>query len=75
VNKVVGIANEAGMSPVTLAVAWVLANPAITAPLIGASRADQLSASIAAADVKLPAEIKKRLDDLTAEYRKGDSPR
>jgi aryl-alcohol dehydrogenase (NADP+) len=75
VNEVVGIANEAGMSPVTLAIAWVLANPAITAPLIGASRADQLPASIAAADVKLSPEIKQRLDNLTAEYRKGDSPR
>lgn len=75
VSDFVGIANEAGMSPVTLAISWVLANPVITAPIIGASRADQLPASIAAADVALAPEIKQRLDDLTAEYRRGDSPR
>jgi aryl-alcohol dehydrogenase-like predicted oxidoreductase len=75
VRDFVGIANEVGMSPVTLAIAWVLANPVITAPIIGASRADQLPASLAAVDVTLAPEIKQRLDDLTAEYRRGDSPR
>jgi 1-deoxyxylulose-5-phosphate synthase len=75
VSDFVGVANEAGMSPVTLAISWVLANPVITSPIIGASRADQLPASIAAADVTLKPEIKQRLDDLTAEYRRGDSPR
>jgi len=75
VSDFVGIANEVGMSPVTLAISWVLANPVITSPIIGASRADQLPASIAAADVNLAPEIKQRLDELTAEYRWGDSPR
>jgi aryl-alcohol dehydrogenase-like predicted oxidoreductase len=75
VSDFVSIANEAGMSPVTLSISWVLANPVITAPIIGASRADQLAASIAAVDVKLAPEIKQRLDDLTAEYRRGDTPR
>ena len=75
VNEVLNVAKEAGMSPVTLAIAWVLANPRVTAPIIGASRADQLRESLAAADVPLPAEIKQRLDDITAEYRRGDSPR
>lgn len=75
VSDFVGIANEAGMSPVTLAISWVLANPVITSPIIGASRADQLPASIAAVDVNLAPEIKQRLDELTADYRRGDSPR
>jgi aryl-alcohol dehydrogenase-like predicted oxidoreductase len=47
----------------------------ITAPIIGASRPDQLQATLAAAGVRLPAEIKQRLDDLTAEYRRGDAVR
>ncbi len=63
------------MSPVTLAIAWVMANPVITAPIIGASKPEQLQASIAAAEVKLPADLKKQLDELTADYRKGDSVR
>ena len=45
------LAGQAGVSLVTLAVAWVLANPAVTAPIIGASRPDQLDDSLAAAGV------------------------
>jgi aryl-alcohol dehydrogenase (NADP+) len=75
VEKIVATAKDADLSPVTLAVAWVLANPAITAPIIGASRPDQLQDSMAAADVKLPPELKQRLDQLTTEYRRGDAVR
>jgi aryl-alcohol dehydrogenase-like predicted oxidoreductase len=59
----------------TLAVAWVMANPLITAPLLGASRPEQLDATIAAAGYALDPALKQRLDELTAEYRKGDAPR
>jgi aryl-alcohol dehydrogenase-like predicted oxidoreductase len=58
-----------------MAVAWVLANPAITAPIIGASRPDQLDASLAAADLTLDADLKQQLDELTRQYRLGDAPR
>ncbi|MCX7617631.1 aldo/keto reductase [Tepidiforma sp.] len=69
------IAAEAGMSLAQMAVAWVLANPAVTAPIIGASRPEQLADSLAAAETPLPADLKQRLDDLTAEYRRGDAVR
>lgn len=69
------LAAEAGVPLATLAVAWVMANPLVTAPLLGASRPEQLDATLAAADYKLDADLKKRLDDLTADYRKGDAPR
>ena len=69
------LADEAGVPLATLAVAWVMANPLITAPLLGASRPEQLDATLAAADYKLDPDLKKKLDDLTAEYRKGDAPR
>lgn len=69
------LADEAGVPLATLAVAWVMANPLITAPLLGASRPEQLDATLAAAGYTLPADLKKRLDELTAEYRKGDAPR
>jgi aryl-alcohol dehydrogenase (NADP+) len=69
------LAKNAGVSLVTLAVAWVLANPAITAPIIGASRAGQLDDSLAAVDCKLDAELKRQLDEATYEYRMGDAPR
>lgn len=69
------IAAEAGMSMVQMAVAWVLANPAITAPIVGASRPEQLADSVAAVDTPLSPELKTRLDELTAVYRRGDAPR
>jgi len=69
------LAAEAGMSLVTLAVAWVLANPVITSPIIGASRPEQLADSLAALDVTLDADLLARLDELTAEYRRGDAAR
>ena len=39
-----------GMTLATLAMRWVLSNPAITAPIIGASRPEQLADSLAAAE-------------------------
>jgi len=69
------LADEAGVPLATLAVAWVMANPLITAPLLGASRPEQLDATLAAAEYKLDAGLKQRLDELTAEYRKGDASR
>src|SRR6202042_2900203 len=69
------LADEAGVSLVTLSVAWVLAHEAITAPIIGASRPDQLDASLEAAGFKLDADLKRRLDEATHEYRMGDAPR
>jgi aryl-alcohol dehydrogenase-like predicted oxidoreductase len=75
VQEIVAVAKEAGLAPATMAVAWVMANPVITAPIIGASRPEQLQATLAAADTQLAPELKQRLDDLTAEYRRGDSPR
>jgi aryl-alcohol dehydrogenase-like predicted oxidoreductase len=69
------LADEAGVSLVTLSVAWVLANKAITAPIIGASQPHQLDASLAAATYELDPDLKQRLDDLTHEYRMGDAAR
>jgi 1-deoxyxylulose-5-phosphate synthase len=75
VDKLRKLADQAGTSLVTLSVAWVLANKAITAPIIGASRPDQLDASLTAAEYELDPALKQQLDELTHEYRMGDAPR
>ena len=69
------LAAEAGISVPRMAVAWVLANPAVTAPIVGASRPEQLDDVLPAAEKGIDAELKTRLDTLTAEYRLGDDPR
>jgi 1-deoxyxylulose-5-phosphate synthase len=70
-----GLAGQAGVSLVTLSVAWVLANRAITAPIIGASRPEQLDASLAAVEFTIDDELRKQLDERTHSYRLGDAPR
>lgn len=75
VEALQSIASDAGMSLVQLAVAWVLANPAITAPIIGASKPDQLADSIAAAAAPLDPAVKSHLDQLTAIYRRVENER
>ena len=75
VDAFLKLAGEAGLKPVTLAVAWAMHQPAITAPIIGASRPEQLDDSLAAAEVSLDAALVARLDELTRDYRRGDAPR
>ena len=70
------LGNQAGMSMATMAVSWVLANPAITAPIVGASRPEQLDDSLAAVDKgPLDADLKARLDEVTTGWRSVDAER
>ena len=75
VDALVKVADSAGMPLPTLAVAWTLQHPAITSPIVGASRPDQLDATCAALDTPLEADLVETLNDLTAPYRRGDAPR
>lgn len=75
VEQLTALADEAGIPLVTLAVAWVLANPVITSPIIGASKPEQLDASIAAVGLALDADLKAKLDEVTHDYRMGDALR
>jgi aryl-alcohol dehydrogenase-like predicted oxidoreductase len=60
-------AEERGVHPATLAVAWVMAHPAITTPIIGARNLAQLEASLAAADVPMTAEWYAEISALSIE--------
>ncbi len=76
IEQLRAIAAEADMSMATLVIRWVLSNPAITAPIVGASHAGQLADPLAAAEKgPLPAELKARLDELTDEWRMSDADR
>jgi aryl-alcohol dehydrogenase-like predicted oxidoreductase len=75
VDELVKIADDAGISLPTLAVAWTLRHPAVTAPIVGASRPEQLDATIAAVDTRLDDDLVERLNAVTAAYRRGDAPR
>ena len=63
------LAQDAGMSLTTLAMAWILSKPEITAAIIGPSRPEQLNDVIAAIDAELPAAIADKVDTLTKTWR------
>lgn len=77
VDQLRALAAEAGLTLVQLALAWVLAQPAVTSPIVGASRADQLAGAVAALDVALApgSDLYRRLDELTWSYRLVDADR
>jgi len=75
VERLRPLADEAGMSMTQLAIAWVLANPAVTSPILGASTPEQLGQAIGAVHVRLDDELKHRLDVITHPYRFGDHAR
>ena len=69
------VAEQAGRTMASMAVAWVLANPVITSAIIGASRPDQLIDSFDAVAHPLDDVVKKELDEMSAAYRLGDAAR
>jgi aryl-alcohol dehydrogenase-like predicted oxidoreductase len=73
VARVQEIARQHGTPITTLSVAWVLANPTITSVILGASRVEQLTDTLAAADCKLDSALKTRLDEVSVEFRTGDA--
>jgi aryl-alcohol dehydrogenase-like predicted oxidoreductase len=75
VDAFTALALERAVDPVTLAVAWVLANPVITTPIIGASKPEQIKASADAVELELDLALKQKLDELTHQFRMGDAPR
>lgn len=58
-------AQERGVHPATLAVAWVMAHPAVTAPIIGARSVSQLEASLDAVDVDVTPEWWDEISELS----------
>jgi aryl-alcohol dehydrogenase-like predicted oxidoreductase len=66
VDKLEEIGNQQGMTLAQTAIAWILANPAVTSAIIGANTLDQLHDTIKGAEFTLSAEEKVALDKITA---------
>ncbi len=58
------LAEEAGMTLIELAIAFVLNHPAVTAPIIGPRTMEHLESQLPAADVVLDAALLDRIDEL-----------
>jgi aryl-alcohol dehydrogenase-like predicted oxidoreductase len=64
IEKYEDFAQELGHEPGDVGLAWLLHQPAVTAPIIGPRTQDQLDAALRALDVTLDAEALGRLDDI-----------
>ena len=64
-----GIAAEAGMSAVTMAVAWSKQHDFVASTIVGVSKEDQLDEILAAADLVLPGDVMKAIDEVSREIR------
>jgi len=64
-DRLTAYAASIGVDPATLAVAWVAAHPALTAPIIGARNTEQLEASLAAADFEMTEDVYRSVADLS----------
>jgi aryl-alcohol dehydrogenase-like predicted oxidoreductase len=58
-------AESHGYDPVPLAVAWVKAHPAVTAPIIGGRNLEQLEGSLAALDIDMTADLREAISELS----------
>jgi aryl-alcohol dehydrogenase-like predicted oxidoreductase len=63
VDRVVELAQERGASPAQVALAWILRQPAVTSPIVGASKMKHLEEAVAALDLTLSDEECKRLEE------------
>jgi aryl-alcohol dehydrogenase-like predicted oxidoreductase len=68
-RRFAAIAREAGMAPVTLAVAWTLAHDFVGSTIIGATAPEQLDDALAGAAVTLGADVREACDRVSRELR------
>lgn len=58
------LCRELGEKPADVALAWLLANPAVTAPIVGPRTIEQLDESLRALEVKLDPVALRKLDEI-----------
>ena len=64
-EKYVAFCKQKGLHPVSAAVAWVGAHPAVTAPIIGARNLDQLKDSLNAVKIDMTPALRAEIADLS----------
>jgi len=63
VDRVVELAGRRGVKPAQIAMAWLLAQPGVTAPILGATKLPYLDDAVAALDLELDAAERKSLEE------------
>jgi aryl-alcohol dehydrogenase-like predicted oxidoreductase len=63
VDRVREVAGERGLPPAQVALAWLLHQPGVTAPIVGATKVGHVADAVAATEVALSGEEIKRLEE------------
>lgn len=63
VERVVALAGRKGVKPAQVALAWLLHQPGLTAPIVGATRMEHLEDAVAALGVQLDEQERKELEE------------
>ena len=58
------VCSELGERPADVAIAWLLANPVVTAPIVGPRTIEQFTGSLRAIDIDLPDSVLATLDEI-----------
>ena len=66
VERLLGLAQESGLSLTQMALAWVLRQPSIASALVGASRPEQVVENVKAVGVKLEADLVQKIEEVLA---------
>lgn len=64
-DRFTAFAQEAGVKPAILAVAWAMSHPGVTAPIIGARDLTQLGDSLAALETDLSGDLREQISALS----------
>ncbi|MDX1601252.1 MAG: aldo/keto reductase, partial [Anaerolineales bacterium] len=64
VERVEDIAEQRGVTPAQVSLAWLLQQPGVTAPIIGATKMDHLEQAVEALEVTLSEEELTALDEV-----------
>ena len=65
-DALAGLAEEAGITLIEMALAFVIRHPAVTAAIIGPRTMEQLESQLTAADVELSDEVLDKIDEIVA---------
>ncbi len=68
------LAAEIDTTPARYALAWTLAQPAMSSLVVGAKRSEQVADAVAAADLEIPCEHFARIDEIVPAPWKQDDP-
>lgn len=64
IDEYLKLCDELGEEPAVVALAWLLSNPAVTAPIVGPRTEEELDSVLRAAEITLPDDVLRKLDEI-----------